>query len=207
VGAFALVAWRVQRPLADRLGWRGAQRRFTGSYAAPSFSGNDFPATSWVSDDPREIAGPGYRLRVDGAVRRELELDAGELDTDDELVATLDCTGGFHTTQRWRGVRLGRLVDRAGARPDATHVRVVSHTGYRASFALGTARDLLLATHVGDEPLSHGHGAPARLVVPGRRGFQWVKWVVRVELAEGPDPGALASTLWSSVTPEGRGQA
>jgi DMSO/TMAO reductase YedYZ molybdopterin-dependent catalytic subunit len=51
------------------------------------------------------------------------------------------------------------------------------------------------------------HGAPARLVAPGRRGFEWVKWVVRVELHDGPDPGAPASTVWSSFTPEGRGAA
>jgi DMSO/TMAO reductase YedYZ molybdopterin-dependent catalytic subunit len=44
------------------------------------------------------------------------------------------------------------------------------------------ARDLLLATHVGGDPLSHGHGAPVRLVAPGKRGFEWVKWVTHVEV-------------------------
>jgi hypothetical protein len=29
--------------------------------------------------------------------------------------------------------------------------------------------------------------------------------VVRLELHDGPDPGAPASTVWSSFTPEGRG--
>jgi DMSO/TMAO reductase YedYZ molybdopterin-dependent catalytic subunit len=86
-------------------------------------------------------------------------------------------------------------------------VRVISHTGYRSSFDLGDARRLLLATSVGGEPLSHEHGAPARLVAPGWRGFQWVRWVVRVELHDGPDPGAVASTVWSSFTAEGRGAA
>lgn len=86
-------------------------------------------------------------------------------------------------------------------------MRVVSHTGYRWSFPLAQARGLLLATMVGDEQLSHDHGAPARLVAPGRRGFQWVKWVSRVELREHPDAGAAASTVWSSLTPAGRGEA
>ena len=84
---------------------------------------------------------------------------------------------------------------------------MISHTGYRWSFEAEDARRCLLATHVGAEPLTHGHGAPVRLVAPGRRGFQWVKWVVRVELHGGPDLGAPASTLWSSFTPEGRGEA
>ena len=90
--------------------------------------------------------------------------------------------------------------------PAATHVRVVSHTGYRWSFPLMEAHGMLLATAVGDERLSYVHGAPVRLVAPGRRGFQWIKWVERVELLDGPDAGAAASTVWSSFTPEGRGE-
>ena len=192
----------VQRPLQRALGLPGGERRFTGSYDAGSFTGNDFPSTSWVSDHPRPRSGS---LAVAGRVRRELTLRAEELARGDELTATLDCTGGFSSTQRWRGVRLGRLLDEAGVRAGARHVRVISRTGYRWSFGLDDARGLLLATHVGDEPLSHGHGAPCRLVAPGRRGFQWVKWVERIEVHEDPDPGAPASTVLSSFSAEGRG--
>jgi DMSO/TMAO reductase YedYZ molybdopterin-dependent catalytic subunit len=186
-GAVAVRA--VQGPVERALGLAGARRRYTGSYAA----GADFPVTSWVADDPAPL-GPGYRLAVLG--RR---LSAAELDRGHELVATLDCTGGFYTRQRWRGVRLGALLDEAGVPAGATHVRVISVTGYRWSFPLAEARRLLLATHVAGAPLSHGHGAPCRLVAPGHRGFQWVKWVARVELHDGPDPGALASTVLSSL--------
>ena len=200
-GAFA--AWQLQRPFAALLGAPAARRRFTGSYEAASFSGNAFPETSWVADAPRELG--DAVLEVAGRVRRPLRLSPRELDLGDEWEATLDCTGGFHSRQKWRGVRLSRLLRRAGAR--GSHVRVISHTGYRWSFAARDARRLLLATHVGGEPLSHGHGAPLRLVAPGRRGYQWVKWVVRIEVHDGPDPGAAASTVWSSFTPEGRGRA
>ena len=72
---------------------------------------------------------------------------------------------------------------------------MISVTGYRWSFDRDDASRLLLATHVGDQPLTHGHGAPVRLVAPGRRGFIWVKWVTRIELHDGPDPGAFPSTL------------
>ena len=205
IGAASVLAWRLERPAQALIGLRGAKRRFTGSYEAASFHGNAFPTTSWVADDPRPIAADGYRLRVGGMVGRELSLSLARLSAGDELTATLDCTGGFYSTQRWRGISLARVLDMARPAGGAHHVVVVSRTGYRWSFSLGDARGLLLATHVGDEALSHEHGAPLRLVAPGARGFQWVKWVERLELLEHPDYGAPASTLWSSFTRAGRG--
>jgi DMSO/TMAO reductase YedYZ molybdopterin-dependent catalytic subunit len=190
VGLGALALWQLQRTP----GLASAKRRFTGSYEVASFEGNAFPSTSWVADDPKPLAG----LPLTFGERR---LTAAVLDAGDELTATLDCTGGFYSTQVWRGIRLDRLLGDA----PGTHVRVISHTGYRWSFDRADAPRLLLATHVGGEPLSHGHGAPVRLVAPGERGFIWVKWVTRVELHDEPDPGAFASTLWSSFTPRGRG--
>lgn len=205
VGAFAL--WQLQVPLMRAVGLRGGERRFTGSYERGSFAGNaGFPPTSWVADSPRAIDSPDYRLRVDGLVERRLSLPSSELDAGDEVEALLDCTSGWYTRQRWRGVRLDRLLARAAVRGEAGYVVVHSHTGYRWSFPLREAPRLLIATHVGDEPLDHGHGAPARLVAPGRRGFQWVKWVVRIELREDDDLAAPASTVWSSATRAGRGE-
>jgi DMSO/TMAO reductase YedYZ molybdopterin-dependent catalytic subunit len=204
VGSF--LAWRAQRPLQTLFGLRAAaHRRFTGSFEADSFAGNAFPTTSWVADHPRVIDLASYRLRVRGMVARPSTLALSDLAAVDELTATLDCTGGFYSTQRWRGVTLARLLDLAGADAGARHVIVRSVTGYRWSFGIDYARTLLLATYVGDEPLSHDHGAPVRLVVPGARGYQWVKWVDRLHLQIDPDYGAPASTVWSSFTAAGRG--
>ena len=198
LAACAIVVWRAQRPVEALLALKGARRRFTGSYEAGSFTGNAFPSTSWVADNPAVIDRASYRLRVEGLVTHPLAISLEQLAAADELVATLDCTGGFYSTQRWRGVRLGRLLDLADPDPGARHVTVASVTGYRWSFAIADAGDLLLATHVTGAPLTHDHGAPVRLVAPGARGFQWVKWVTRIELRRDPDLTAPLSTLWSS---------
>ena len=47
-----LVLWRAGELGTKVLGLAGSQRRFTGSYTASSFSGNNFPETSWINDNP-----------------------------------------------------------------------------------------------------------------------------------------------------------
>ena len=176
----------------------GTARRDTGSREQGSDGGNEFPVTAWVADDPDPLDPASYRLAVTGRVDTPLELPVEAVDAGDAERALLDCTSGWYTVQDWRGTRVGDLLDAAdGPTEDATHVRFVSVTGYRWTLPLEEARDALLATHVGGERLSHGHGAPVRLVAPGRRGFQWVKWVTRVEVRAGPDPAQWVVTLVS----------
>jgi hypothetical protein len=146
----------------------GADRRFTGSRELASFTGNAFPTVSWIADRPQPLDRTTWCLQVGGSVQRPLSLDCADLTGNTTLVATLDCTGGFYSTQEWRGTRVAALLEQAGLRPEARYVRFVSVTGYRWSLPLEVAREALLATHLGGEPLSHGHGAPARLVAPGR---------------------------------------
>ncbi len=183
------------------------ERRFTGSREANSFAGNIFPTSSWVADQPRPLDSQVWRLSLGGAVMKPRVFSYDELATaGDELVATLDCTGGFYSMQRWRGVRVGRLLDETGLREDVQAVSFVSVTSYRWSLPLAEARNVLLATHIGDEPLSHDHGFPLRLVAPGHRGFQWVKWITHVEVLTSPDPGEGLSIFTSSFTDAGRGE-
>lgn len=64
----------------------------------------------------------------------------------------------------------------------ASRVRITSVTGHAATFPLDRGDALLLATHVGGDRLAPEHGYPARLVAPGRRGFEWVTCVQRIEV-------------------------
>jgi DMSO/TMAO reductase YedYZ molybdopterin-dependent catalytic subunit len=53
---------------------------------------------------------------------------------------------------------------------------------YTAPFTLAQAKEILLATYVGEEILNHVHGFPLRAVVPSRRGWHWVKWLTEIEV-------------------------
>lgn len=188
------LAWVLQQRLAALLEVSG---RFTGSSEEGSFEGNGFPTTSWVADDPDPIDPKNWSLTVDGAVASELELSESDLSPRTDREALLDCTSGWYSQQRWQGITVGSLLDRAGPASTASWVTFHSITGYRWSLPLSEAADALLATHVGGEELSHGHGYPLRLVAPGRRGFQWVKWVNRLEVRTRPDYGQWAAIFTS----------
>ncbi|GGC63355.1 hypothetical protein GCM10007209_26860 [Haloferax sulfurifontis] len=180
---------------------RGVGRRFTGSRPLPPGGGNDaFPVTSWVADDPDPIDADSWSLSVTGLVDRPLELHRSDLAPDETRSVLLDCTSGWYTEQNWTGVRLGDALDSAGVHSSARWVTVRSVTGFRWSFPIAEAREMLLATRVGGDPLSHGHGAPLRLVAPNRRGFQWVKWVDSVEVRRRRDPAQWFAVLVSGFS-------
>lgn len=179
-----IAAWRVQGAVNDALDTVGARRRFTGSREEGSRQGNRFPVTSWVADDPAPVRPETWTLTVRGGPE-PLELTYDELTPETSEAALLDCTSGWYSEHDWQGIRVGDLLDMAGA--EGKWVQFRSVTGYRWSFPLAEARDALLATHVDGERLTHGHGFPLRLVVPDRRGFQWVKWITEVRVTDRRD--------------------
>ena len=80
------------------------------------------------------------------------------------------------------GERLDRLLGSA----QGQSIRVISSSGYDRRFPMKESSALLLATRCGGYPLDPGHGFPARLVAPGRRGYWWVKWVVALDVDDLP---------------------
>ncbi len=182
----ATAAWQVGELSAKAASLSGTRRRFTGSHEATSFSGNSFPLTSWLNDRPPRVDPEAWRLTVGGAVERELSLGYDDLAADAETTATIDCTGGWYSTQVWRGIAVADLLARAGPTGAASSVTFTSVTGYYRRFSMAEAAGYMLASHVGGETLSHGHGFPLRLVAPDKRGFEWVKWVVDVRVNDTP---------------------
>ena len=99
-----------------------------------------------------------------------------------EVTATIDCTTGWYSTQRWRGVPLNAILDQAGLSGPVGLLQLRGASGYLGVFTLAEAAEVLLATHVGGQVLEHWHGYPVRAVAPSRRGWFWVKWLSEVEV-------------------------
>lgn len=158
----------------------GRERRVTGSHEVGSGDQAAMPVTQWAFDPVLRLE--AWRLR---APNRSYGLDELVVLPNRTVRAVLDCTGGWYAEQDWHGVPLAALLPAAAVR-GAASIDVISATGYRRRLPVRDLPGLLLATHVADEPLSAGHGGPARLVAPGRRGFWWVKWVTRIEVTDEP---------------------
>ncbi len=175
----AAVGWLATEGAFAASGASGAGRRATGSHETGSGDPAAMPVTQWLFDTVPDIDVPSWRLRVGDRI-----LDAAALAAyGDRVRATLDCTGGWYATQDWTGARLDRLLGDPG---DARSIAVRSVTGYTRLFPLRDRTRLLVATAVAGAPLSPGHGSPARLVAPGRRGFWWVKWVESISFDARP---------------------
>lgn len=161
----------------------GGEHRWSGSRHAGSFTGNAMPTTIFLADTVQYLDRATWTLTVSGAVARPLRLSLAEfvaLGRSAET-ATLDCTSGWYSTQVWGGVPLPTLLEAAGA-VSGRPVVVRSATGYVTLLTPGELAGCLLATHIGGEPLAAEHGAPVRLVAPARRGWQWIKWVVAIDV-------------------------
>jgi hypothetical protein len=184
VGAAAFFGWGLAEALAKALEDVDTPRRFTGSRESGSFTGLSFPVTSGADQGKIRLDPETWNLRVTGAVSNPLVLTYADVlaRSASELVATLDCTGGWYSRQAWQGLYLVELLEQAGVRQEAIGILLKGVLDYSAPFTLAQAEEILLATHVGGMVLDHPHGYPLRAVVPSRRGWHWVKWMTEIEV-------------------------
>jgi DMSO/TMAO reductase YedYZ molybdopterin-dependent catalytic subunit len=167
--------------LADRL--TGGVRRFTGSRWLPA--GGLPPDTTFLGEAAPAIDAMTWRLRVHRATETGAALSADELAALGlvERTAVLDCTSGWALETTWHGVPLTAVLAAAGMDTHDRPVVIRAVTGWSTTLAPGEIERALLAFGVAGEPLPVVNGAPCRLVMPDRRGLDWVKWVAEVEIA------------------------
>ena len=81
------------------------------------------------------------------------------------------------------GVLLEVLLGRSGIKPEARRAVFHCADGYYTSLDLQELleREAFLAYRVNDQEIPK-FGYPLRLAIPGKYGYQWAKWVVKIEL-------------------------
>ncbi len=151
-----------------------------------------FPVNS--SADRRGVTeaamSPHYRLRITGAVERELSFTLDELGTMElhEAELPIACVEGWSKSASWRGVRIRDLLAMAGAAgaSSCTVVSLQEGGGFRSSFVNerhANDPDTLLALEINGETLHIDHGFPVRLIGPNRPGVNQTKWVTEVRVS------------------------
>jgi hypothetical protein len=186
LGAAAIASWGIAETLAKSMESTGAARRFTGSREDGSFTGLDFPITNGADQGKIKLDPKTWKLTLNGLIRNPLALHYADLLalSTAEVTATIDCTGGWYSTQVWRGVRLMDLIAQADVQTEQYILTLKDVSGYTVHFAPAEITEILLATHIGDQALNHWHGYPLRAVVPSRRGGHWVKWLTEIEITK-----------------------
>jgi DMSO/TMAO reductase YedYZ molybdopterin-dependent catalytic subunit len=158
-------------------------------------------------------------LLVDGAVAHPLELSVASLASRASWssMVTLECAGngrgslvppapgeqwgiGAVGTADWTGVPLRDVLADAGVLPEAVelvfegadsgNVAAVGRTmAFQRSLPIAEADGAFLATAMNGQPLTPNHGAPVRLLLPGRYGMASVKWLCRITAVTEPFRG------------------
>jgi DMSO/TMAO reductase YedYZ molybdopterin-dependent catalytic subunit len=146
----------------------------------------DFPITNGADQGKIKLDPKTWKLTLNGLIRNPLALHYADLLalSTAEVTATIDCTGGWYSTQVWRGVRLMDLIAQADVQTEQYILTLKDVSGYTVHFAPAEITEILLATHIGDQALNHWHGYPLRAVVPSRRGGHWVKWLTEIEITK-----------------------
>jgi DMSO/TMAO reductase YedYZ molybdopterin-dependent catalytic subunit len=135
-----------------------------------------------------------WTLDIEGEVEQPLSLSLDKLRQLPRLdvEATLECdySSGpslLVSSAVWTGVSLRGLLEQAGLKPSADGITFLAIDGYRRGpFPLAEVirrDDVIVAYNMNGEALPEIQGWPAKIVLPGCVGNQWLRWLDRIEIS------------------------
>jgi DMSO/TMAO reductase YedYZ molybdopterin-dependent catalytic subunit len=159
-----------------------------------------------------EVSASSWKLRVEGRVARPFEMSLSDLlqSRTSKIESVMECAGNDAggaavSNGVWEGLPFSELFGEA--RPDRDAVHVLLEAADHGSFCRECAdlpftrvvplsrcqrSDSLVAFKHNDALLRRAHGFPARVILPGWYGVNWVKWLRRIVLMGANDgPTAL----------------
>jgi DMSO/TMAO reductase YedYZ molybdopterin-dependent catalytic subunit len=129
-----------------------------------------------------------WRLACEGPLSRKIRLTYEQVRALPPLErpVLLICPGFFANYGLWKGVSVSGLARRTGLKQGLTYVTVSGPSGpyektFRFPWPEASSGKVFLAYQVNGETLPLQHGFPLRLVAEGYYGYEWVKYVERVQ--------------------------
>ncbi len=146
-----------------------------------------------------------WQLKISGAVSapRSFTLDDLRAMSTTERLQLMSCVsnevgGDLVSCSRWTGVSLADLV--RAAQPHSDVKMVIAHAidGYTETIPIDIALSELVLVAFGMDGLTlpDAHGAPARLLFPGRYGMRSVKWLKELSFSTTEEEGYWEQRGW-----------
>lgn len=175
--------------------------------------------------DTPAIDRTAWRLKISGLAEQSLELSLADLERMPQTTveAVLQCAGngralflprmpgvqwkrGAMGNAEWSGVRLADVLARAKPKAAVKYLKISgadrpvmpSAPAFLRGLPLDKAvhSDTLIALKMNGAALPALHGGPARLIVPGWVGDDWVKWLSELELRDTEPQGFFYETAY-----------
>ena len=179
-----------------------------GEVLPPITPNDDFYVTSCCGTP--EIDRAAWALTIEDDVNGErlgtLDMATLEAIPAREKEHTLECIGAsayFRSIGNaiWTGLPLVEILDALGVEVPAKAIEIV-FTGaddYQTSIPIGDLeKPIWLVWNMNGERLPDRHGAPARILTPGRYGIKNPKWVTEIRFVAEPFLGFWESLGWSN---------
>jgi len=186
--------YKIQRLVVPR---KAMAQEFRAAELSPQFRSN---GTSMPENQAYgALAAKGfadYRLEVGGLVERPITLSLAEIRNlpSRTQITRHDCVEGWSAIGKWKGARLGALLEAARLKSNGRYVVFYcadpmeedGTSPYYESIDLEDAfhPQTILAYDLNDKPLPIKNGAPLRLRLERQLGYKMAKYVMRLEIVE-----------------------
>ena len=151
-----------------------------------------------------------YRLQVRGLIDNPLSFSVADLRRFPHASqnSRLKCVQCWSARADWGGFRFGHLLEAAKPKKAAKAVRVECADKWYEYFSVQDLLSprVLFAMDMQGQPLADRHGAPLRLIDPGRYGYKSAKLITSIEFVE-ERKGSMACDIGPYYSPTGEIQA
>lgn len=180
------------------------QRQLIGMLSPEVTSTENFYVISKNLSDP-VVDQSKWSLEITGEVDKPLKLSMADIRAmpSVERYVTMICISNLVGDKLvgnalWKGVTLEEILRQVKAKPEAKYLLSYAYDGYSESLPLENKAngEVLIAYEMNGEPLTDKHGAPLRLIIPGRYGMKSTKWLTKLDFSTRNRPGYWEVRDW-----------